>query len=1076
MTINLITLVNGKIANADDLNYNFSTLVSAISGVDDPPTVGDVIDDLLLDYTLDFSQQVNTAVPYTTNIKYIWDGSKISYTTITSGENMLIRFGVRTFIVNSQTSSPADMAVYVLIAELEDNIETTINLHYSDTITNNNDRFYLGWWDGTKIHKIPSYAGLNAGLITAESIAAIHINAEDLYTKEILLGDKLLTEDFVGKTHGGLNAFSPPTGDEKGVFMTKEGDVFFGSKDAYMYFDVSTGEFTLKGNMTVDVPLPTLDPKGVWNFDTTYYPNDLVFREPTRASYSAILESAGKSPETFPAYWQQLVEAPVTPSIYFLTVNGGTIIKNGLDEVSINVTKLTDDVLDIMDSGNIKMHIKEGGVYYPISDELNGLDKGSDYSATFDSDDIDGNLVIYLRDSVYGTEWDSVRLLDVIDGEQAEPTVYGYFTKLSGKMHNAQNADKSWPDVETEVRVDFYKGGTKLQINDLDAWIEATVEFNVNTGAWELDTTETSTNITDNTGTWPDGGIGITFQDGFFRAYIKTGVNAGISAGDDFYGANAGNTGLSGTGFNWSGSWSGGDGVAYSKDDVVSYNGETYIALQTISETNNSPNPSSNKTYWDLYVERGKAGTSPTQYYTHVGYALNSDPANNQISITPQDTYKWVAIVSSPTQTNKVDHFYKDLELATWARVVGPQGVIPNYVQPTHPYFIGDLWYKDIGVTDEAGVTVGLLHAYRCTTDSTTEFIIDHWTRITQQVDSVITDWLYAGDIDADNIKTGTLTYDLLIKNHGSTDTENLPEGVVTTGALQAQSVTDRWVSSTPSSTQDDNKYNFYNCPTLICALKFQVPNDSYGTHYTFSYSGLFVEKDGSFTYMYARRRIGEYDATGGIYSDKLPFFTYDENTYVTGTYGTGVEIEYVEIINTEETKFQLSIKCANGTQALACKTHMDGLKSKLNHCIIRIDEDPNLTFFLSNPEGKDVNIKKHNDKPKTQITWGDAGYYSGVIDGFKSGSKFEIWKVDMGINDNITSSPNVLEDAFGEPTIKFHAPQGCMMSWKEDIDLNSYKGKYIEVEWYVWGEDNNGRPLPHGEGVATIDVERIKR
>lgn len=94
----------------------------------------------------------------------------------------------------------------------------------------------------------------------------------------------------------------------------------------------------------------------------------------------------------------------IDAALYYIKPTTGTAIKNSTGSVSIEARYVTGNADTLLASGTVKLYDPLGNVV------------GDGYSATLDSAAIDNSIVISLRSGPTGTVYDTVTLVDVLDG------------------------------------------------------------------------------------------------------------------------------------------------------------------------------------------------------------------------------------------------------------------------------------------------------------------------------------------------------------------------------------------------------------------------------------------------------------------------------------------------------------------------------------------------------------------------------------------------------------------------------------------------------------------------------------
>lgn len=142
---------------------------------------------------------------------------------------------------------------------------------------------------------------------------------------------------------------------------------------------------------------------------------------------------------------------------YYIKPTNGTAIKNGTGTLTIEARRVTDGVDSLVSSGTIKLYV--GSTEVTVA---NGYAAGSDgYTGVFDAGDINGAVVVELKDGPTGDPIDTITLVDITDGIDA---VYGYI-EPSGPITWTRATDQTtWTPTATTVDLDvtFVIAGTEV--------------------------------------------------------------------------------------------------------------------------------------------------------------------------------------------------------------------------------------------------------------------------------------------------------------------------------------------------------------------------------------------------------------------------------------------------------------------------------------------------------------------------------------------------------------------------------------------------------------------------------------
>jgi len=163
---------------------------------------------------------------------------------------------------------------------------------------------------------------------------------------------------------------------------------------------------------------------------------------------------------------------------YYIKPIDGTAIKNGSGQLTIEAHKVEGLVDTLLSSGTIQLFDPGDN----IVNVANGYVTGSDgYTGILDSGDINGDIVITLKDGVAGAALDTITLVDVTDGLDS---VSGYIEPENGLAWRREGTDGAWTpsQLTTDLDVTFVQGGSdvarqgyRLTLNSTDGIITGTV-------------------------------------------------------------------------------------------------------------------------------------------------------------------------------------------------------------------------------------------------------------------------------------------------------------------------------------------------------------------------------------------------------------------------------------------------------------------------------------------------------------------------------------------------------------------------------------------------------------------------
>ena len=164
---------------------------------------------------------------------------------------------------------------------------------------------------------------------------------------------------------------------------------------------------------------------------------------------------------------------------YYIKPVNGTALHNSDGTLIIEARRVTGEGDELLSSGTVRL--------YDESDNLvivaHGYATLSDgYTGVLDSGDINGDIVITLKDGAGGTPLDTVTLVDVqdgADGTDGTDAVFGAVEASNTLAYSRAKHNGSWsPNTnDTVLTATFYRGGSQI------AQTEVTVSLDANVGA-----------------------------------------------------------------------------------------------------------------------------------------------------------------------------------------------------------------------------------------------------------------------------------------------------------------------------------------------------------------------------------------------------------------------------------------------------------------------------------------------------------------------------------------------------------------------------------------------------------------
>lgn len=149
---------------------------------------------------------------------------------------------------------------------------------------------------------------------------------------------------------------------------------------------------------------------------------------------------------------------------YYIKPTQGTAIKNGAGQLTLEARQVDNGSDSLLSSGTIQLFDESDNVV----NVANGYVTGSDgYTGILDAGDINGDIVITLKDGAGGTPLDTITLVDVDDGApggDGDDAVYGYIEPENGLVWNRPDNESAWVPAQltTDLDVTFVQGGVEV--------------------------------------------------------------------------------------------------------------------------------------------------------------------------------------------------------------------------------------------------------------------------------------------------------------------------------------------------------------------------------------------------------------------------------------------------------------------------------------------------------------------------------------------------------------------------------------------------------------------------------------
>ena len=150
---------------------------------------------------------------------------------------------------------------------------------------------------------------------------------------------------------------------------------------------------------------------------------------------------------------------PTTAARYYILPTNGTAIKDGTGTLTVEARQVSGSGDVLLSSGDKKLYV--GATEVTVA---NGFASPSDgYTGTFDAGDITESVVVELRDDVLGFTYDTITLVDILDGAAGTDATVGY-AEVDGPYSwiDQGNGVYTPSPASTQINVTFVRGGTEV--------------------------------------------------------------------------------------------------------------------------------------------------------------------------------------------------------------------------------------------------------------------------------------------------------------------------------------------------------------------------------------------------------------------------------------------------------------------------------------------------------------------------------------------------------------------------------------------------------------------------------------
>ena len=148
-------------------------------------------------------------------------------------------------------------------------------------------------------------------------------------------------------------------------------------------------------------------------------------------------------------------------TVYYIKPTDGTAIHDGVGTLTIEAHKIEGGTDILLSSGTIVLYDPSNN----IVNVTNGYQTGSDgYTGILDSTNINGDIVITLKDGTGGTPLDTITLVDIADGADGVDAVYGYIEPIDTLSWVREVNQGAWDPTDTSTNLDvtFVQGGAEV--------------------------------------------------------------------------------------------------------------------------------------------------------------------------------------------------------------------------------------------------------------------------------------------------------------------------------------------------------------------------------------------------------------------------------------------------------------------------------------------------------------------------------------------------------------------------------------------------------------------------------------
>jgi len=178
---------------------------------------------------------------------------------------------------------------------------------------------------------------------------------------------------------------------------------------------------------------------------------------------------------------------------YYIKPTNGTAIRNGGSETLTIEAHYVEGASDnLLSSGTIKLYDPSDNVI-DVNSPGNYPSPSDGYTGTLGTADINGDIVVTLKDDVSGEPLDTITLVDIQDGVPGSDAIYGFIEPDNGLAWSRAPDGGVWTpsQLTTDLRCTFVKSGVEQAIRTYRVTLN---EFTgVLSGAWQADSTDLNT-------------------------------------------------------------------------------------------------------------------------------------------------------------------------------------------------------------------------------------------------------------------------------------------------------------------------------------------------------------------------------------------------------------------------------------------------------------------------------------------------------------------------------------------------------------------------------------------------------